>query len=139
MIRKLFFSLTLLLVVVSTACNAPPTTTSEVASDIVCQNLRLFITSVQQLQDTSKFADKTALATQFDIVRRNFNNLRSSVSSLNSAEKDDFETTVQNLMNQVDSLPENSSVSDTLTTLKDPIQQVVVAAQNLQTGLKCAP
>jgi hypothetical protein len=137
MIRKLILLLSLLLLVAVTSCNTPPVSKKDVASEAVCQNILLFLASVNKLQDESQFADKTALQAQFDVVRMNFNNLRQSVSELDAAEKDDFEKAVNELMDTADSLPENVSVSDALTQLKDPIKQVVVATENLQTGLKC--
>ncbi len=137
MFRKLFLSLSLLVLVAATACNTPPVSKKDVASEAVCQDIVLFLTSVKQLQDQSQFADKTALQAQFDVVRRNFMNLRGAVSDLDVAEKDDFQKAVQNLMDTADSLPDDVSVSDALTQLKDPIKQVVVATENLQTGLKC--
>jgi hypothetical protein len=63
--------------------------------------------------------------------------LQGAVVDLDVAEKDDFQKAVQGLMDTADSLPDNVSVSDALTQLKDPIKQVVVATENLQTGLKC--
>ncbi len=137
MIRKLFLSITLLLLVLVTSCKAPPVNTVENAQEAVCQQIVLFTTSVQQLQDASKFADQTALKAQFDVVRKNFTNLRTSVSDLQNAQKDEFEKAVQTLMDKADSLPDNTSVSDALTALKDPIQQVLDATKNLQTGLNC--
>jgi len=136
MIRKLFLLLTLLPVIV-TSCKAPPVNTVENAEDAVCQQIVLFTTSVQQLQDASKFADPTALQAQFDVVRKNFTNLRTSVSDLQNAQKDEFEKAAQSLFDAADSLPDNTSVSDALTALKDPIQKVLDATKNLQTGLKC--
>jgi len=137
MFRKLFLSLLLLVLVAATACNTPPVSKKDVASEAVCQNILLFIASVNKLQDESQFADKTALQAQFDVVRMNFNNLWQSASELDSAEKDDFEKAVTELMDTADSLPEDASVSDTLKELKEPIKQVVVATENMQTGLKC--
>jgi len=137
MIRKLFLLLTLLLAVTLTSCKAPPVNTVENAEEAVCQQIVLFTTSVQQLQDASKFADQTALQAQFDVVRKNFNNLRTSVSDLQNAQKDEFEKAAQSLFDAADSLPDNTSVSDALTTLKDPIQQVVDATKNLQSSLNC--
>jgi hypothetical protein len=137
MIRKLILLLTLLFLVAATACNTPPVSKEDVASEAVCQNIALFLASVNKLQDESQFADKTALQAQFDVVRMNFNNLRQSVSELDSAEKDDFEKAVNDLMDTADSLPEDVTVSDALQELKDPIQQVAVATENMQTGLKC--
>jgi hypothetical protein len=136
MIRKLILSLSLLLLLV-TSCNTPPVSKKDVASEEVCQDILLFLTSVQKLQDASQFADQTALQAQFDVVRKNFTNLRGSVSTLDEAETDDFNKAVQNLMDTVDSLPDNVSVSDALKELKEPIKQVVIATQNMQTGLKC--
>jgi hypothetical protein len=40
-------------------------------------------------------------------------------------------------MEAAGSLPEGISVSDALISLKDPIDQVREAAENLQTGLNC--
>ena len=137
MIRKLCLSLTLLLLVLVTSCKAPPVNTVENAEEAVCQQIVLFTTSVQQLQDASKIADQTALQAQFDVVRRNFNNLRTSVSDLQNAQTDEFQTAVQDLLDQADSLPDDISVSDALKALKDPIQQVLDATENLQTGLRC--
>jgi hypothetical protein len=137
MFRKLFLSLSLLLLVAATACNTPPVSKKDVASEAVCQDIVLFLASVQKLQDASQFADATALQAQFDVVRKNFLNLRGAVSDLDAAEKDDFQKAVQNLTDTADSMPEDVSVSDALTQLKDPIKQVVVATENLQTGLKC--
>jgi prefoldin subunit 5 len=137
MIRKLFLLLTLLLSVIVTSCKAPPVNTVENAEEAVCKQIVLFTSSVKQLQDVSQFSDQTALQAQFDVVRKNFNNLRTSVSDLQNAQKDEFEKAVQTLMDKADSLPDNTSVSDALTTLKDPIQQVLDAAENLQTGLNC--
>jgi hypothetical protein len=136
MIRKLILSLSVLLLI-ATSCNTPPVSKKDVASEAVCQNILLFIASVNKLQDQSQFADKTALQAQFDVVRMNFNNLWQSASELDSAEKDDFEKAVNELMDTADSLPDNASVSDALKELKEPIKQVVVATENMQTGLKC--
>ncbi len=137
MIRKLFLSTALLLLVFVTSCKAPPVNTVENAQEAVCQQIVLFTTSVQQLQDASKFADQTALQAQFDVVRKNFNNLRTSVSDLQNAQTDEFNKAVQTLMDQADTLPDNTSVSDALTALKDPIQKVLDATKTMQTGLNC--
>jgi len=136
MIRKLILSLSLLLLFV-TSCSTPPVSKSDVNSEEVCQDILLFLASVQKLQDASQFADKTALQAQFDVVRKNFTNLRGSVSTMDEAKADDFNKAVQNLMDTADSLPEDVSVSDALTELKEPIQQVVVATETMQTGLEC--
>ena len=136
MIRKLILSLSLLLLFV-TSCSTPPVSKSDVNSEEVCQDILLFLASVQKLQDASQFADKTALQAQFDVVRKNFTNLRGSVSTMDDAKADDFNKAVQNLMDTADSLPEDVSVSDALAELKEPIQQVVVATENMQTGLEC--
>jgi hypothetical protein len=135
MIRKLILSLSLLLLLAS--CNTPPVSKSDVNSQMICQDTLLFLASVQKLQDASQFADQTALQAQFDVVRKNFTNLRGAVSTLDDAKADDFNTAVNNLMDTADSLPDNVSVSDALTALKDPIKQVVTATQNMQTGLNC--
>ena len=137
MFRKLFLSLSLLVLVAATACNTPPVSKKDVASEAVCQDIVLFLASVQKLQDESQFADQTALQAQFDVVRKNFMNLRGAVVDLDTAEKEDFQSSVQDLMDTADSLPDDVTVSDALTQLKDPIKQVVVATENLQTGLKC--
>jgi hypothetical protein len=136
MIRKLILSLSLLLLVV-TSCSTPPVSKKDVNSEMICQDILLFLASVQKLQDGSQFADTTALQAQFDVVRKNFTNLRGAVSTLDQAETDDFNKAVQNLMDTADSLPDNVTVSDALKALKQPIEQVVVATQNMQTGLKC--
>jgi hypothetical protein len=137
MFRKLFLSLSLLVLVAATACNTPPVSKKDVASEAVCQDIVLFLASVQKLQNESQFADKTALQAQFDVVRKNFTNLRGAVVDLDTAEKQEFEKAVQNLMDAADALPEDVSVSDALKQLKDPIKQVVVATEDLKTGLKC--
>jgi hypothetical protein len=137
MFRKLILSLSLILFVAVTACNTPPVSKKDVASQAVCEDIVLFLASVQKLQDESQFADTTALQAQFDVVRKDFLNLRGAVVDLNVAEADDFQTAVQNLTDTADSLPEDVSVSDSLQQLKDPIEQVVVATENLKTGLKC--
>jgi len=137
MLRKLFLSLLLLVLVAATACNTPPVSKKDVASEAVCQDILLFLASVNKLQDESQYADTTALQAQFDVVRKNFMNLRGAVSTLDEAETDDFNKAVQNLMDTADSLPDDVSVSDTLKQLKDPIKQVAVATENMQTGLKC--
>ena len=62
MIRKLILSLTLLLLLSPAACNTPPVSKKDVASEAVCQDILLFLASVQKLQDESQFADKTASA-----------------------------------------------------------------------------
>jgi RNA polymerase-binding transcription factor DksA/predicted small secreted protein len=95
MIRKLILSLILLLLVAATACNTPPVSKKDVSSEAVCQNILLFVASVQTLQDESQFVDQTALKAQFDVVRMNFNNLRMSVSDLQMAEKDDYEKVLE--------------------------------------------
>ena len=137
MFRKFILMLSLLLLVSATACKTPPVSKKDVASEQVCQNILAFLDSVNRLQQESQFADKTALQAQFDVVRKNFLALRSSISDLNSAETDDFTKAVQNLMDAADSLPEDVTVSDALSQLKDPIKQVVIATENMQTGLKC--
>ncbi len=137
MIRKLLLSITLLVLILVTSCKAPPVNTVENAQEAVCQQIVLFTTSVQQLQDASKIADKTALQAQFDVVRKNFTNLRTSVSDLKNAQTDQFNQAVQTLMDKADALPADVSVSDALTALKDPIQKVLDATKNMQTGLNC--
>lgn len=137
MFRKLILSLSLLLLFAVTSCNTPPVSKVDVVSEEVCQNIILFGVAVQKLQDESQYADQTALKAQFDVVRMNFNNLRMSISELDAVEKEDFETAVGGLTDAVDALPEDTSVSDALQTLKDPIEQVVAATENLKTGLKC--
>jgi hypothetical protein len=136
MIRKLILSLSLLLLF-ATSCKTPPVSKSDVNSQMICQDTLLFLASVQKLQDQSQFADSTALQAQFDVVRKNFTNLRGAVSTLDDAKADDFNAAVQNLTDTADSLPDNVSVSDALKTLKDPIEQVVTATKEMQTGLNC--
>jgi hypothetical protein len=139
MFRKFILLLSLLLLLTTaTSCKkTPPVSKKDVNSEMICQDILLFLTSVQKLQDGSQFADQTALQAQFDVVRKNFTNLRGAVSTLDQAETDDFNKAVENLMNTADSLPDNVTVSDALKELKEPIKQVVVATQNMQTGLKC--
>lgn len=137
MIRKLILSLTLLLLLTTAACNTPPVSTKDVDSQLVCEDTLAFLTSVKKLQDESGFVDKTALQAQFDVVRMNFANLREGVSELNTAEVQGFEEAANNLLETADSLPQDATVSEALDQLKDPIEQVIVAAENMQTGLKC--
>ena len=136
MLRKLFLLLTILTMLGISAC-AAPAPEAEFASEQVCENLVLFNQSLDTLNNTSQFADQAALEAQFEVVRRNFNALVGAVSNLSITEKDDFENAVDSLMETAGSLPEDLSVSDTLTALKDPLDQVREAADNLKTGLNC--
>ena len=133
--RNLLLLLSILILVAGASC--APVSKVDNASQAVCQNIVLFTASVEKLKDESQFADQTALKAQFDVVRMNFNNLRMSISELEAVEKEDFETAVEGLMDAVDSLPEDTSVPDALTTLEQPIEQVLVATENLKTGLNC--
>lgn len=137
MIRKLILSLTLLLLLSATACNTPPVSTKDVDSQLVCEDTLAFITSVKKLQDESQFADKTALQAQFDVVRKDFTNLREGVAELNTAEVQGFDEAANNLLDAADALPQDVSVSDALKQLKDPIDQLVKATEDMKTGLNC--
>jgi hypothetical protein len=136
MSRKLFLLFTTLIMLGLSAC-AVPAPKEETAAEEVCKNLVLFNQSLDQLNNASQFADEAAVQAQFDVVRRNFNALSASVVNLDTAEKDDFENAVADMMEVAASVPEGTSVTDTLTVLKDPIDQVRAAANNLKTGLEC--
>ena len=136
MFRKLFLLSAALLMVAGASCAAPEPQ-ADYASEQVCEDIVLFITSVEALQDESQYPDPNALQAQFQVVRTNFSSLVASVQNLESAEKDDFETAVDRLMEEVSKLPEDASVTDTLTSLAEPIQQVLDTSENLQTGLEC--
>ena len=138
MLRKMNMLLMTLLMLSVAAC-APAESQAEFASEQVCENLILFVSSVEKLEDASNFADQTALQAQFDVVRRNFNNLAASVNNLEATEKEDFENAVDDLMNTASSLPADTSVPEALETLQEPIDEVRDAAENLRTGLECLP
>ncbi len=137
MSRKIFLSLSLLLLIALAACNTPPVSTKDVDSQLICENAVAFLTSVKKLQDESQFANKTALQAQFDVVRQNFNNLRDGVAELKTAEVQGFDKAANDLLNAADALPQDVTVSDALKQLKDPIEQVITATENMETGLKC--
>lgn len=138
MIRKLFLLFGVLSLLFAASC-AGPEPKSDFAKDQLCQDLVLFISSVNDLQQAEKFEDATAIQAQFDVVREDFNSLVASVKSLDAAEKDDFENAVDELMNTADSLPQDVAVADALQTLKEPIGDVLKAAENLQTKVECQP
>ncbi|HJS17636.1 MAG TPA: hypothetical protein VJ785_02735 [Anaerolineales bacterium] len=138
MFRKTILLLISLILLACAAC-APAEPQADFASEQVCEDLVLFIASVETLQDESNFADQTELQAQFDVVRRNFNNLVAAVQNLETAEKEDFENAVDELMNTASSLPQDASVPETIETLQAPINDVRDAAENLRTGLECQP
>ena len=137
MIRKLVLLLTLLILVMVTACNTPPVSKKDVDSQLVCEDTVAFLSSVKMLQDESQFATPTALQAYFDTVRQDFTNLREGVAELNTAEVQAFNDAANNLLDTADALPEGTSVSDALKQLKDPIEQLVKATENMETGLNC--
>lgn len=137
MIRKLILSLSLLLLLAAASCNTPPVSTKDVDSQLVCEDTMSFLISVKKLQDESQFADKTALQAQFDVVRKDFTNLREGVAELNTAEVQGFDEAANNVLETADSLPQDVSVSDALQQLKAPIEQLIKATETMQTGLKC--
>jgi cobalamin-dependent methionine synthase I len=139
MFRKLILLLSLLLLLVTaSACKAtPPVSTKDVDSQLVCEDAVTFLSSVKMLQEESQFENKTALQAQFDVVRKDFTNLREGVAELNTAEVQGFNKAANDLLNAADALPEDVTVSDALKQLKDPIDQVIKATENMETGLKC--
>lgn len=137
MIRKLFLLLSLLGLVVATSCKTPPVSTKDVDSQLVCEDTVAFLSSVKMLQDESQFDSATALQAQFDVVRKDFTNLREGVAELNTAEVQAFDDAANNLLETADGLPQDVSVSDALKQLKDPIEQLIKATENMQTGLNC--
>ena len=138
MFRKIILSLTTLILLACASC-APAEPQADFASEQVCEDLVLFISSVDELEDESNFADPTELQAHFEVVRRNFNNLVAAVQNLETAEKEDFENAVDDLINTAGSLPQDASVSESLETLQAPIDEVRDAAENLRTGLECQP
>ena len=136
MFRKMVFLLSILVLIAGASC-AGPEPKADFANEQVCQDLVLFATSVDALQDEAAYSDKTAISAQFDVVRENFNSLVASVQSLEVAEKEDFQSAVDDLMETAGSLPEDSSVPDTIQALKAPVEQVLSASRNLHTGLQC--
>ena len=136
MFRKIIVLLSILVLVTGASC-AGPEPKSDYANEQVCQDLVLFVSSVNTLQDEAAFEDQTAISAQFDVVRKNFNSLVAAVQSLEVAEKEDFQNAVNDLLETAESLPQDSSVSDTIQALQEPIKNVVTAAENLHTGLEC--
>ena len=136
MFRKILLLLTAIFVMASAAC-APAEPKATYSTEQVCNNIYLFTTSVDTLKVASNFADPKALQAQFNVVRRNFNNLVQSAANLNQAEKQDLQTAAEALMNTAGSLPADTSVSDALKQLAEPIKNVRAAADNLKTSLKC--
>ena len=138
MIRKFILSLLLLILTVAvTSCKTPPVSTKDVDSQLVCEDAVAFMSSVKMLQDEAQFDTPTALQAQFDTVRQDFTNLREGVAELNTVEVQTFNEAANNLLDTADALPEDVSVSDALKQLKDPIEQVIKATENMETGLKC--
>ena len=137
MLRKFILMLSLLLPILATSCKTPPVSTKDVDSQLVCEDTVAFLSSVKKLQDESQFDSPTALQAQFDVVRQDFTNLREGVAELNTAEVQAFDTAANNLLDAADNLPQDVTVSDALQQLKDPIEQVIKATENMQTGLKC--
>jgi hypothetical protein len=138
MFRKLYLLFAAVAMLATAAC-AGPEPKSDFATDQLCQDLVSFVSSVKTLQRTENFGDATAIQAQFNVVREDFNSLVASVHGLDAAEKDDFENAVEELMTTADSLPEDVAVSDALETLKEPISDVLKAAENLQTKVECQP
>jgi hypothetical protein len=139
MVRKLILSLLLLfLLVTATACKqTPPVSKKDVNSQLVCEDAVALLSSVKMLQDESQFDTPTALQAQFDTVRKDFNNLREGVAELDTAEVQAFNTAADELLSAADALPQDVTVSDALQQLKAPIEQVIKATENMQTGLDC--
>lgn len=137
MIRKLILLLSLLLLLAATSCKTPPVSTKDVDSQLVCEDTVAFLSSVKMLQDEGQFDTPTALQAQFDVVRKDFTNLREGVAELNTAEVQAFDTAANNLLNAADALPQDVTVSDALKQLKDPIEQLVKTTENMKTGLNC--
>ena len=138
MIRKLILPLLLLISMVTVAsCNTPPVSSKDVDSQLVCEDAVAFLSSVKMLQDEAQFDTPTALQAQFDIVRKDFTNLREGVAELKTAEVQAFDDAANNLLDTADNLPEDASVSDALQQLKDPIEQLIKATENMETGLNC--
>ena len=137
MSRKIFLLLAALVLMTVAAGCASPEPQADFANEQVCEDLVFFVTSVDALQDEAAFSDTNAVKAQFNVVRENFNSLVAAVQNLEVAEKEDFQDAVGQLAETADSIPEDASVSDALQTLKEPIQQVRAAAENLHTGLQC--
>lgn len=136
MMKKLLIMLTLVVLVFASSC-APQAQKVEYSQDLVCKQIVLFLTSVQDLQTASKFADKNALQAQFDVVRTNFNNLVQATANMDKSKTAALQTTVDKLYEAASQLPENISVSDAMVQLKQPITDVAVAAKAMQSDLKC--
>ena len=135
MFRKLTLLLTILVLMAGASC--APVDKAEKQSEQVCRYIVQFEKSIDDLQVAEKFADQEALEAQFEVVRMNFNDLVQSASALEMAEQDDFEAAVNNLMEEVNKLPEDITVPGALQELNDEIQDVVQAAENLKSGLNC--
>lgn len=136
MLHKMFLLISIIVLMAGASC-AGPEPKADFANEQVCQDLALFITSVDALQDESAYSDPNAISAQFAVVRTNFNSLVASVGNLEVAEKEDFQSAVEDLLETADSLPEDNSVTDSLAALQEPIKDVLAAAENLQTGLQC--
>lgn len=128
--------LTLIVLVFASSC-APKAQQVEYSQDLVCKQLYLFLTSLQDLQTASKFADKNALQAQFDVVRTNFNNLVQATANMDKSKTAAMQSAVDKLFEAVGQLPENIAVSDALAQLKQPITDVAAAAKAMQSDLKC--
>lgn len=138
MFHKFILLFAALAMLAGAAC-AGPEPKADYATDQLCQDLALFISSVKTLQEEENFEDATAIQAQFDVVRKNFNSLVASVQGLETAEKEDFENAVDELFATAESLPEDVAVTEALVTLQGPIEDVEKAAENLQTKVECQP
>src|SRR5512139_2030152 len=116
MFRKMTLLLTILVLMAGASC--APVDKAEKQSEQVCKYIVLFEKSIADLKVAEKFADQEALEAHFEVVRMNFNDLVQSASALEMAEQDDFEKAVNDLMDEVDNLPEDVTVAEALQQLQ---------------------
>jgi hypothetical protein len=135
-IRRWILLVTGLIMVLAAVSCTPPPMQPYFDTNIVCKNLVLFVTSVDNLQNTS-ITDKNAFTAQFDVARRNYQNLVQSYAAVNSAQKDNFEKSVGALQEAASQLPQDATVTDSVKQLSPYILAVKKSAIDLQTGINC--
>jgi hypothetical protein len=139
MAKKLIILIVLAASLVLAGCT--PVSPQEVADDAtaqVCKDLLLYKTSVDKLLN-EEYTDRNALEAQFSVVRLNFTNLVQSIANLKTVETQNFQQAANDLITAYQAVPPDSTVQDTITELKAPIEEVQKAGDQLSTELKCKP
>lgn len=116
----------------------PTTSKSENSTEQVCKDLLLFQTSFEQLKDMKGTATPAELDAQWEVVRRNFQNLTQAAANLETVELSGVDEALTNLADARDQMPEDATTDQILTELEEELAAVAQSVEQVNTDLKCA-